>query len=353
MRLWRVAVVVPCLVGLLAAGCGEGPYEPTPRGDPGPGAPPSSQAPDAPGSATPEPETPPASWPPSDPPPDDPPPDGSRPEWRGPCEGDPQSIIGTPGDDVLRGTKHSELICGRGGDDTLYGGGGRDDRLFGEEGDDTLVGGPWGDYFMGGPGDDVLRGMGSGGPLTDGDGQDIMRAHTGHDVLMGGSLAIGETMYAGPGNDVLLPTAPRLLKNFADGGSGHDVVVAVNLAHDLVDLNGIPEVSVGAGACRWRVPLQLQSNGAATGGEMSCTLPWPRSLSGLDGVLDVSGSIDPDGNTSLSGSLFGGMGSVSGSDWREIARGQNGLDSDVCICDRLVDVGQPVGDPRIPWDANG
>ncbi|MGH3314770.1 MAG: hypothetical protein ACRDO0_01380 [Nocardioidaceae bacterium] len=346
----RLPAVVFMLAFLLSAGCGPGPYEPAPQGDPGPGAPGPSRPPDAPGSATPE--TRPATSPPSDPSSDDPLPDGRWPRWRGPCHGHPRGIIGTAGDDVLRGTKQGEFICGRGGDDVLFGGGGHDDQLFGEEGDDTVVGGPWSDHLSGGPGDDVLRAMGSGGPISNNEGNDIMHGETGHDVLMGGGFTPGEVMYAGPGNDVLLPTATRFLSNFADAGPGHDVVVAVNLANDMVDLNGIPEVSIGAGACTWQQPLSTQPDGSADEGRMSCTLPWPRRLSGLDSVLSVSGSIDPGGDVSVSGSLFRGMGSVAVADWRRIARDQNGLDSDVCICDRLVDVGQPVGDPRIPWDSN-
>jgi hypothetical protein len=107
------------------------------------------------------------------------------------------------------------------------------------------------------------------------------------------------------------------------GGPGHDVAVAVNLANDMVDLDGIPEVSIGAGACTWQRPLNIQPDGSAEQGRMSCTLPWPRRLSGLDPVLSVSGSIDPEGDVSVSGSLFRGMGSVAVADWRRIARGQN------------------------------
>jgi hemolysin type calcium-binding protein len=338
------------LACLLSAGCGPAPYEPLPQGDPGPGAPAPSKAEEPPGPTAPE--SAPGSAKPTDSAPDDRSPDGRRPLRQGPCHGHPRGIVGTAGDDVLRGTRRGEFICGRGGDDVIHGGGGRHDQLFGEEGDDTLAGGPWSDRLSGGPGDDVLRAKGSSGPPSHGEGEDIMYGDAGHDVLMGGGFAVGETMYAGSGNDILLPTATRLIENFADAGPGHDVVVAVNLANDMVDLNGIPEVSIGAGACTWQRPLNIQPDGSAEQGRMSCTLPWPRRLSGLDPVLAVSGSIDPEGDASVSGSLFRGMGSVAVADWRRIARGQNGLDSDVCICDRLVDVGQPVGDPRIPWDSN-
>lgn len=51
------------------------------------------------------------------------------------CFGRQPTIVGTPGDDVLRGTSGNDVIVGRGGDDTIKGLRG-DDRLCGGAGDE-------------------------------------------------------------------------------------------------------------------------------------------------------------------------------------------------------------------------
>lgn len=97
------------------------------------------------------------------------------------------TIIGTPGDDNLRGTKRNDVICGLGGNDTIAGLGG-------------------GDTIDAGPGDDVV----SAGPGNDrvvaGDGNDRVLGETGRDTLAGQS-----------GDDVILG-GPQI--DVVDGGSG-------------------------------------------------------------------------------------------------------------------------------------
>jgi hypothetical protein len=76
------------------------------------------------------------------------------------------TIVGTPGNDVLRGTAHRDVICGLGGNDVLIGNGGDDvldggagsDRLDGGSGDDRLYGGAGNDTLVGGAGSDLLDG---------------------------------------------------------------------------------------------------------------------------------------------------------------------------------------------------
>jgi serralysin len=75
------------------------------------------------------------------------------------------TIIGTPGDDPLRGTPAADRIFGLAGDDYLTGRGGPDllvggpgrDGMDGGPGADTMVGGIEDDHFIGGPGTDTLR----------------------------------------------------------------------------------------------------------------------------------------------------------------------------------------------------
>jgi Tol biopolymer transport system component len=65
------------------------------------------------------------------------------------------TVIGTPGNDVLRGTAEEDVICGLGGNDVLDGRGG-DDLLDGGAGNDRLIGGAGDDTMLGGAGADRL-----------------------------------------------------------------------------------------------------------------------------------------------------------------------------------------------------
>jgi hypothetical protein len=97
------------------------------------------------------------------------------------CDGVPATIVGTPGDDVLRGTSGADVFRGRGGDDVVQAGLG-DDVVCGGGGSDELLGGDGGDRLFGQAGDDTLKG---------GDGKDLLDGAAGLDVGNGG-----------PGNDI-------------------------------------------------------------------------------------------------------------------------------------------------------
>jgi Ca2+-binding RTX toxin-like protein len=58
-------------------------------------------------------------------------------------------MVGTAGDDVLRGTDGVDVMVGRSGDDTIRGLGGAD-VICGGAGDDVLFGGGGGDVMLGG-----------------------------------------------------------------------------------------------------------------------------------------------------------------------------------------------------------
>ncbi|WP_435745331.1 Ig-like domain-containing protein [Nocardioides sp. SYSU DS0663] len=66
-------------------------------------------------------------------------------------------VVGTPGDDRLRGTSGPDVLIGRDGDDKLTGRGGRD-VLCGGGGADTLLGGGGADLLDPGHGADTVRG---------------------------------------------------------------------------------------------------------------------------------------------------------------------------------------------------
>lgn len=148
-------------------------------------------------------------------------------------------IVGTAGDDVLRGDDEviNETICGLGGNDTIYagpldsayGGDGRDTliatggasdkrsgtSLHGNDGPDRLVGGPGRDHLFGDDGNDVL----TGGP--------------GHDELQGGDGA--DRLYGGAGNDGI------------GGGNGRDVIAGGPGADRLRGEEGADRIVGGAG----------------------------------------------------------------------------------------------------------
>lgn len=81
------------------------------------------------------------------------------------------AIVGTDGDDTLRGRAENDRLRGLAGNDDLDGGEG-DDLLYGEAGDDLLTSASGYDRLDGGEGDDRLVLVGTGGAVTGGAGFD-------------------------------------------------------------------------------------------------------------------------------------------------------------------------------------
>ena len=120
------------------------------------------------------------------------------------CEGLEATIVGTQGDDDIRGTSGpdvinalngndtirglggDDIICGGKGNDVIYGNGGND-VLFGQVGEDTLIGGGGVDLLVGGPGNDDLRGGGGSDQLFGDEGDDILVGGGGNDHTDGGA----------------------------------------------------------------------------------------------------------------------------------------------------------------------
>ncbi|MDF2234458.1 Ig-like domain-containing protein [Albimonas sp. CAU 1670] len=130
-------------------------------------------------------------------------------------------LLGTEGDDTLRGDGERDAIYGGGGDDVLEtaGPGG---QAWGGEGDDLLIaGGPLRDFLFGGAGDDAfeLRGLVY---AFGGEGEDLFRLTS--DTL--GALVVG-----GGGVDVLELEGSAADYSFRDGLlSRHDGGGAATLA---------------------------------------------------------------------------------------------------------------------------
>jgi Ca2+-binding RTX toxin-like protein len=67
-----------------------------------------------------------------------------------------EKIVGTPGNDLLKGGADDDILYGQEGDDTLRGRKG-DDNLHGKQGDDTILGGRGNDKANGGKGTDTCK----------------------------------------------------------------------------------------------------------------------------------------------------------------------------------------------------
>jgi Ca2+-binding RTX toxin-like protein len=174
------------------------------------------------------------------------------------CAGRTATMVGTTGDDELRGTARADVIAGLAGDDTIDGGGGDDvicggggaDRLDGAAGADRLRGqgdrldrGPagtmlTGDVLDGGPGDDRLDGgrdTRSAGTRVRPDTYSWASAPDGVvvDASQGSATGAGTDRLVVPAAGVGLlgsPQADRLTGSTGpdriDGGAGDDVIAA-------------------------------------------------------------------------------------------------------------------------------
>ena len=137
------------------------------------------------------------------------------------------TIMGTEGDDHLRGTSERDVICalggddeidGRGGDDIIRAGSGNDtiyaqtgnDIIYGGRGHDAILGHRGNDIIYGGLGDDEIWGGGGDDTIWGGFGADEIRGEADNDTLYGEDgpdLIHGgrgnDTIYGGTGNDTI------------------------------------------------------------------------------------------------------------------------------------------------------
>ncbi|HET7120526.1 MAG TPA: hypothetical protein VFI17_04660 [Solirubrobacterales bacterium] len=153
------------------------------------------------------------------------------------CAGRVATQIGTPGRDVIKGTKRKDVVIALGGDDriktysqgdVICAGAGRDTIDAGDNGEggsaDLVHGGPGADHIVLGPelgkaygdaGNDVLIGSKGGDELLGGPGNDLLRGgpnpYYNSDFLFGGPG--NDRLYGGPGDNELV------------GGPGRDIEV--------------------------------------------------------------------------------------------------------------------------------
>ena len=100
------------------------------------------------------------------------------------CLGKKATIVGTRGNDVLRGTARADVIVGMGGKDRILGRGGND-RICGGGGADTILGGGGIDSVVGGRGADVIQGGAGSDKLVGSSGDDTIHGGLGGDAING------------------------------------------------------------------------------------------------------------------------------------------------------------------------
>ncbi|HEX5375985.1 MAG TPA: calcium-binding protein [Solirubrobacterales bacterium] len=128
------------------------------------------------------------------------------------CHGRQPDIVGTEGDDELRGTPERDVIWGGGGDDSIHG----------SLGNDLLCGGPGADLVHGGRGNDEVDGGAGDGDQAIGDlGDDKVLGGTGDSDEAAGSLGI-DTVSGGPGD-----------LDFVHGDYGYDRMDGGPGQHDI------------------------------------------------------------------------------------------------------------------------
>ncbi|MFT7475541.1 MAG: hypothetical protein ACI81L_002480 [Verrucomicrobiales bacterium] len=148
------------------------------------------------------------------------------------CAGVPATIVGTSGDDVLRGTERRDVIFAAQGNDIVSGLGGND-LICGGFGNDIIDAGTGNDIIFAGPGHDTVRGR---------DGADVINGGHGHDDLEGNS-----------GDDEVRGYTGR---DYVKGGLGHDAVYGGAGNDRLVGGGGLDSVFGGNGFDRCRAPVE-------------------------------------------------------------------------------------------------
>ncbi len=130
------------------------------------------------------------------------------------------TIVGTNGQDVLKGTPGRDIINGLGGSDTIQGFGG-DDVICGAGGNDTIWGHGGSDVIIGGPGNDNIFGNTGNNRIYAGDGDDEVFTDAGIDWIWGGNG--DDELRGGAGNDQIYGEAGD---DYLYGGFGHDYLSA-------------------------------------------------------------------------------------------------------------------------------
>ncbi|MEM1343824.1 MAG: Ig-like domain-containing protein [Pseudomonadota bacterium] len=241
-------------------------------------------------------------------------------------------LIGSDGDDTLRGDARANTLEGGAGNDKLYGEAG-EDRLLGGAGNDAIYGGAQSDTIAAGAGDDTAYGeagsdiirLGEGDDRFVDDAQDDLN---GRDSVLGG--AGNDTLNGWGGSDTLRGEAGAdvvrggLNSDLLDGGDGDDLLdggagpdtILGGAGEDTVHGGGGPDlITLGAGADVFHDTDQSGPVGNDTvfGGAGNDTLNGAGGDDSLDGGLNSDSLLGGAGNDLLRGgaqpdTILGGAG---------------------------------------------
>ena len=242
-----------------------------------------------------------------------------------------ERVVGSRGDDVIRGTWGADRLDGGNGNDALIGRSGND-ALFGGAGNDTLIGGAGADVLNGGAGydsvfmttagtldmlrgdrstgdaagdrhvgiervvgsrgDDVIRGTWGADRLDGRSGNDALIGRSGHDALFGG--AGNDVLVGGAGGDLLSGGAGRdtfLIQSIGDSASapdGRDHIVDFTRGEDRLHLRGVDADPALAG----NQSLALVDAFTGAGGEVRATAGLVQVDIDGDRAADMTIAID-------------------------------------------------------------
>ncbi|NMG58035.1 calcium-binding protein [Geitlerinema sp. P-1104] len=140
-------------------------------------------------------------------------------------------VIGSSGDDSLRGNDNDNLLIGSEGDDTVIGVNG-DNTLIGVDVTNVLIGGDGDDLIIAGPQDQISGGEGVDTLLIDGDDDVVVAMPNDIEVLITGEG--NDSLIGTPGSDSIISAGGNNTLDgggggdFFMGGPGGDVIIAAN-----------------------------------------------------------------------------------------------------------------------------
>lgn len=220
------------------------------------------------------------------------------------CWGQPATIVGTAGDDVITGTNGPDVVVSGDGNDNVYGAGGNDriclgagnDRGNGWSGNDSIWGGPGSDVVIGSTGNDFLLGNAGGGDTDDvgdaiygNDGDDFIDGWVGNDNLRGG---FGDDQYFGAAGSDWVRFEP------AGPGVNADLLLGTASGQGNDTLSGVEHLEGSNAADRLRGDAGYNRIIGWGGNDLLVGRAGPDALFGKDGNDAVYGNY---GNDVLSG----------------------------------------------------
>ena len=148
------------------------------------------------------------------------------------CFGKPATIVGTMGNDKIKGTPKADVIVAKGGNDIIDGRGGKD-RICAGGGADRVRAGVGADWVNGGYGDDHISGYKGDDKLFGQNGKDIVAGGDGDDVVNGGAGT--DVCYIGSGTNKVRKCERADLAVVVTGpakSSGGDVTFTVTVTNN-------------------------------------------------------------------------------------------------------------------------